>query len=206
MPTSYVNPDYNFTKDEWYVHILNTEGLKGHSMIVIEGQRPTTLAFFESRESTKLEEFVGHYEMSHKILAEEKTNLGINQRGYFDRINVFEPGGDPVPQSAAYMLYESRDYGQFPSRTIPITYQQAQLIIASIKTDQRRCEGANATGRKENLPPYQVLGKGHWLVELFGDNDDGHNCASWCIEKLQAGGVNIATLLPKPKVIACNIL
>jgi hypothetical protein len=206
MPVSYVNPEYVFTKDDWYIHILNTEGTRGHSVIVIEGMKPATPAFLENKGRVRLEEFVGQYEMSHKVLDEKRKNLGINRRGYFDRINVFEPGMTSIPTSIAYLLYERRDYGQYPSRTIPISYVQAQLIIASIKADQSQCDDARASGRVEDFPLYQALGNGHWLIELFGDNNDGHNCASWCIEKLKAGGINLDTLFPKPKVLSCTIL
>ncbi len=100
---------------------------------MIEGMRYNVPGFLESK--TRLEEFIGQYEMSHKVLDTERKNLGINQRGYFDRINVFEPDGPRLPSSTAYLLYEKRDYRQYPSRTIPISYSQAQLIITSIKIE-----------------------------------------------------------------------
>jgi len=182
MPVSKINPTLIFEQTSWFVSVLNTgDKLGGHSMLVIEGVEKLPDSIYSSL-------FIGQYDIKAEIYKDDEAV--INSKGYISEVRCFETNK------------YTRDYSQYPSKTYPIDPESARKMIDSIEEDQKVCLRA-AKGEGE-YRKYQLVGDKHPFSEI----GMGVNCASWCIEKLEIGGININPIMTKPDKLtrSCNIL
>lgn len=184
MPRSTVNNKYEFNSTIWVISVLNKGSkLGGHATIVVEGLQNNPMGFHN-------ELFVGQYDINAVPFEDQKSRLNV--KGAITKICCFE--------SNTYT--NKQPYSSYPSKSYLVGYQDAKAMIASIKEDKRICE--QASRNEQEYPLYQYLGKKHFLA----DEEEGDNCASWCVSKLAVAGVGDRSAKSKPKVVvgSCVIL
>lgn len=215
MPKSQINSDFEFNEKKWVISILNTtprDIIQGHSAIVIEGLVKDPLSI------SGLKPILIQYDLT--SAAEENQN-SINTKGYITKIRRYGTTEEDKEKGTE----NKRNYEElkFPAKSYRVETDAAKRMIDSIESDRHRTEQAMenwsraSSGQEpirgedgEPVRPlrYQKLGKHHPIVELFGVNSHGDNCAGWCIEKLSVAGIGDGTDKPKPAVAAgqCLIL
>ena len=210
MPNSILKENYVFDDSKWVVSLLNTGAkLGGHTLILVEG-------------TISGNKFIGQYDIKATLNPEEKESsipfFAKNAKGFIHLVEVHE--GDSYVRkyqqnSKIIAVDMSKRFEISSSRSWYVLPAKVQEMIDSIKEDMRYV--ASITEQIENLkdaffsldddkkkndillemqghyPRYQVAGIDRFFGEI--DNNGGHNCATWCIEKLSLCGVVINTQL-----------
>lgn len=181
MAKSKIDITKQFNEEVWVVSVLNTgDKLGGHAMIVVEGMQKNS--GFHSQL------FVGQYDIL--AVPTENQDAVINKKGCITDVRCFE--ADQC----------QRSYEEYASKSYFIDPNEAKKMIISIKKDKEICDKAKR-GEGE-YPLYQYVGTIHPL----SDTGMGHNCASWCVEKLKEGGINLDVSFAKPKSLVsdCSVM
>ena len=201
MPQSKINSKFEFNKNKWVVSVLNTQPSLfsgGHAAIVVEG------------EEMDGKPFIGQYDIG--AYGDDRLQANsINIKDDITNIKCFENADNrkafPKTERDKKDSYEEKKY---PAMSYNVSPDAAKKMIASIKEDKERTEKARQNGFDEKGEPirflkFQRLGKHHPLVKIFGDPNEGNNCAGWCLEKLAVAGIGDETGKPKPKVVSGEI-
>lgn len=183
---SRLNPEIKFNPKYWVISVVNTRHdtvgkLFGHSAIIVEGIEKGAVYFHNTL-------FLGFYDLRANLYDNSQSVLDINPKGYISDIRVDERNG----------YIEDIDYRSFQSFSIAVEVIRAKEMIASIKEDQRITEDAKK-GVGQYMP-YQLVG----INSIFSDAEGGHNCASWCADKLKVAGVGNG-MAKKPETLAGGI-
>lgn len=174
MPFSKIFKDKSFDERTWIVSIVNTSrSLFGHSVLVIEAVMPS---------SASLQ--VIHFDIFARPNGSPHDNF-LNRKGLITEIRRSE--GYRVNQDGTEYLYSER-----PSKSYRGEPENVLLMINSIEEDAGKCN-------RGEFIPFQLLGKNHPWVSLFGDPNLGHNCASWCAEKLEIAKIKTNSYLTSSK-------
>ncbi|MCH9769283.1 MAG: hypothetical protein K0U12_00230 [Gammaproteobacteria bacterium] len=179
---SRLDTELTFDEDYWVVSIVNTgkatdpqsQLFDGHNAILVEGIKKVG----PSLNSVQL--FIGYYSIG-AIPVEQDEKEGsfqqrINIKGIIHKILVDEKTDyDP-----------NRTYNYQQSYCKLVEAEKAKQMIQSIKRDQQKTEAAKR-GEGQYLP-YQSVG----LDSLFSKAEKGHNCSSWCADKMNIAlyGIN----------------
>ncbi len=107
----------------------------------------------------------------------------INQKRFISKIGMYKD----------LEIEEVKKLFHYSSRHWPASPSKVRDMKVAIKNDAAHCERAQR-GECEYLP-YQVVGTQHFLTE----EKEGHNCTSWCIEKLKIIGADLRHAKSKPK-------
>lgn len=170
------------------VSFLNTGSpLTGHGAIVVEGVINETL-------------FIGQYEVRSKIVVDETISDVVqrtmgNAQGYIAEIRVIE--------NDQY----TRDYSKYSHKSWYASPENVQLMIQSIKNEQRILQQAVANG--EELPyKYQTAGSNRsWYL---GGNG-GESCVTWAERQLAVAQIGNGLIIGDwvkavPELHTCTVL
>jgi len=168
-----------FNENRWVVSVLNSGSKKsGHSIIVIEGLKPKP----GNELFNKL--YIGQFELLAVV------DDSINPKGYVSEIRCFETN--------EYNSNHDR-YKKMQSRSWIVLATDALTIIQSIKQDIQKLEN-NERIEYQFFP----LTSGSIIkkTDQYGNTADAVNCAKWCQEKLEAGGIIDYSPLKLPEKVA----
>ena len=188
---SRVNPALTFNEDCWLISVVKTDGMSallggGHAMLVVEGIK-------KRENSTFYDEHIGQYDVWGVVWDNEDKSL-INKKGKLTQVRMFE-NKEWKP---------TVNYTTCPSVSYTVDPDEAKAMINSIREDKRKTEEADA-GRGEYIP-YQIVGNNHFLTDAL----KGHNCSSWCVEKLLVAGIDRTSATSKPKKLvqswSCHVM
>ncbi len=169
---------YNYKKHpEWF----------GHCYILIE-------CFDDD-----LAHFVGLYDVEIEIL---RKALLFAPVGYVRWINVKEN------KSGNYeALHQDKNFFESKHCSFSVRSEEALRVRSSIREDRDKLNNLISSG---GAPvKFQVLGPKDstgWLAKIFSKEDGGINSASWCMDKLNAGGCNIVASAKGKQVVKVNNL
>lgn len=177
------NPEIEFNEKQWIISVINTGNgtigkLTGHSAIIVEGVESKAPSFH-----SKL--FVGFYDIRAALYDEPSSSIDINPKGYISSITTDEQDD----------YRAGLDYSKFQAVSAAVDVVKAKAMIASIKDDYLITDNANK-GIGKHLP-YQFVG----MDAIFSNADAGHNCASWCADKLEIAGIGNGSG-KKPEMLA----
>lgn len=193
MKSSCANVDYIFNKEKWVVSIINTRRLNtaeqiagGHAVMLIEGYNSSG------------DEFIRLYDIRAKPWKNQNDDSileGNNKKGYISEIRHF----DTLPPNI----------NDYQANSFYITPEQASQIIKLVKADKKQVNAYNSylalskdEKDKQHNPPepllYQLFGKD----SPFTNENNGDNCAGWCLNKLKTVGVDVNGVKPKPSIAA----
>lgn len=176
MPKSTIDPNFEFNENRWVVSILSTCPRKHtYNLIVVEGVKPVTNSSFQGGK------FIGQYSIGLAFLEESGTT---HSNGLTPKIQVLE--GNTYP----------RVYSQYPARTYYVDPNKAELMISSIKNEQKipLPPGIN----NDSFPFNQYLGPK--LFQLTKSIERYQR--NWCTQKIAIAGIDNKSV-PKPQ---CSLI
>lgn len=207
MPTSVIDTKFQYSEKLWVVSIINTgEKVFGHAAIVIEGIKKDPV-----KGGPFLKAFKNHYDIRAETELSEKGKgiiERINEKGYISKVKCDEDDDNT-------RNYKKKNY---PAQSWISPAKNVKEMISAIHRDRLRTEkakenqvkileGDEALHLDQDGSPYQFiryqrLGENHPFIKLFGDSDEGQNCAGWCSKKLSEHlGIKINDF-SKPKISA----
>lgn len=186
---SIINPPLTLMKEKWMASLINSVGgtdgiIGGHAVIVIEGILSNGKRFF------------GEYDITANADPAQQSllqNLLGNTQGFITNIRC-NPSADIRKSENPVAAQPKRDYSKIsPHSKVSwyVTPQEANKIIEGIENDAAILENAKRIAREQNKEvdwPFKYQKGGKSRLGIFGSNE-GHNCVTWCEEKLALGNI-----------------
>lgn len=171
---------YTFNEDRWIVSMLATgDKTGGHAKIVVEGlNNDTGWLTDKGNNPTGSNLFIAEYHI-------------IPDTNPFIQNSIIPPAlintkckfGIYFTERSEYKADKIKQYAESTSKSWRINKERAMRMINAIKKEQADYD------LKYNYQAYQFAGK----YRIFGSND-GHNCDTWCEEKLAIADIKTVNL------------
>lgn len=176
MRQSQVSPSFTVDKDVWVISVLNAGSpFGGHAILVVEGEQ------IDGRI------FVGQYDIRADIPPARGT-FNANPTGYISEIGIREGVAYTYPGG----------YQRLSHRSFHMDARKFPALREAIVNDKEITDRAKS-GAGEYLP-YQFVGSQGMLYQLLGADNNGINCAEWCIGKLKIAGCDAGKMAEKKPV------